>query len=523
MKTSENHIDFPWIRWSGRQIAGTVMFIVSFVLIYWATFAWLVHIWRYDKEYSHGFLVPVVSIYLTWRKREYLLTRLAKPQTIAGGGIILASILLFFAGRAGAFVLAEAVSFLLLLPGIVLFIWGWERLKVLAMPLLYLQFMVPWAEEIIERIHPPFQYMSAWLGVLLLKATNVPILLDGKYIYLPNITLEVARECSGVRFLTSVIALGLPLVYLTQTKWKRAVPVLIFGVLITILVNGLRIALAGTMAYRYTPGLLHGPFHIFQGWFVAQVGFLALIFINWVVSKRSEPGACILCDRWKSSAWKDASSVPARKEGGKEKTAVLLFLYVIAAITYWRIDPVPVPLNPSGNYFPEVIGEWKGKDFDWIHGKEYFPGVDFQVTRRYADGKGSEIYYYYGYFEFQKEGKSVVSFHSNLLHETASIFDSDLKNGPPRIESSEIAINGIKYKVFSWYRLRSRYLIGRYSMKLWTIWDSLVYRRNNAAVFLVAVPVAKMKNSGDWGQTRLFVESVGNFLEKSTGNINQIR
>jgi len=327
--------------------------------------------------------------------------------------------------------------------------------------------------------------------------------------------LEVAKECSGVRYLTSVIALGLPLTYLTQTKWRRAVAVLASGVLITIVVNGFRIALAGNMAYRYTPEFLHGPMHIFQGWFVAQVGFLALVLINWRVARRSEPGAPVLCDAWRNSFGVGLPSDGRFLDGRGRKVAVLLYIGVILALSHWHIDPVAVPREAGGRLLPPMFAGWAGKDHAWIRGNEFFPGVDQQVARKYTDGSGRELYFYSGFFGVQRQGKSIINFHAHPLMETAVSLDSGLSRGPKRIEASELVINGVQYRIYYWYRLRSRYLSGRYPMKAWTILDALFHHRNDGTVYLVAHPFRKQDASADWAAVKGFVESAADVLEAS--------
>ncbi len=495
------------------RYAGVALFVVLTALLYWPTMKWLANIWRYDKEYSHGILVPAVALYLVWRKREYLATMPAKPETISGCAVIGASALLFLAGRSGGFILAEAMSLLLLFPGIILLVWGWQRLRVLAMPLIYLQFMVPWIEEFVDRIHVPFQLFSAWLGCLLITATGIPVYLDGRYISLPNIVLEVAKECSGVRYLTTVIALGLPLTYLTQTKWKRAIAVLASGVLITIVVNGFRIALAGNMAYRYSPELLHGPLHIFQGWFVAQVGFVALVLVNWRVARRSEPGAPVLCDAWRTSFGVGVPSDPGFSDGRARKLAVLVYIGGILALSHWHIDPVAIPREAGGRPLPRAFAGWEGKDRAWIRGNEFFPGVDHQVARVYSDGDGRELYFYSGYFGVQRQGKSIMNFRAHLLTESAVSMDTGLPRGPKRIESSELVIDGVRYRIYYWYWLRSRYLSGRYPMKAWTIVDALLHHRNDATVYMVAQPVKTHDAPADWPAVKGFVEGAAGALE----------
>ncbi len=491
-----------------RRYAGAAVLVIVIALLYKETFAWLVHIWWADKEQSHGFLVPLVSGYLIWRKRELLMLQTGKPAVLAGCGLVLLAVALYVAGRCGGVVLAEGISFLLLLPGLTLFIKGWETLKALVLPLAYLQFMVPWMEEFIDRVHGLFQHLSAWFAVALMRVTDVPVALEGRYILIPNMTLEVAKECSGVQFLTSVIALGLPLVYISQTKWSRALAVLSSGVLITILVNSVRIALAGNLAYRFSPSLLHGPFHILQGWFVAQVGFIALVLINWLVVRRGQRGSTVLCDAWKRPGRTVQSPGTTGGNGSMQTAVAIMLLAGTFSFTRWYAAPKPVPAEFATRHFPETISGWTGTDHRWIHGESYFPGVDFQVERRYSDANGSEIFFYLGYFEVQKQGKSVVSFHERSFHDAGERFEDGSGKGPAKMQSSEVVINGVKYRVLLWYRLGSRYVTGRYAMKAWTVADSLLYRRNNAAVYIVAVPLTEKYRPGDWEKARGFGESI---------------
>jgi len=478
-----------------RRFAVTVPLALGLLILYYPTFVWLVKIWVGDKEYSHGFLVPFVSIYLAWRKRSYFSAKIAKPCRVTGGGLLLVSAFLLIAGRSGGIALAEGVSFLLVLPALILFVWGWERLKVLALPLFYLQFMVPWVEEFIDRIHMPFQQFSALMAVWILKIIGLSIFLDGTYIYLPNITLEVARDCSGVRFLTSVIALGLPLVYVTQKSWLRAAFVIASGFIITILANGLRVAFVSIIADKYGSGLAHGPFHVFQGWFVAQIGFIALVLVNWMVCKISTSRSFVLCDAWKGySVDSTVRCIPPGKR--KEVIIAVVFLGLQSVYLYEFAIPKPVPPGIVLSLFPHTIGDWRGSEDRWINGAEYFPGVDDQVAMHYSLRGNRDIYVYVGYFSVQRQGKSLINYHANPLRNEVtpvSIFSSD-PLGPGKVEMTTLNIDGVKYNAALWYRVVSSNITGRYETKLTTIIEAILHHRNNGAVFILAVPMKEGKD-----------------------------
>jgi len=99
--------------------------------------------------------------------------------------------------------------------------------------------------------------------------------------------LEVAEECSGVRYLISIIAIGIPLAYFTQRGWWRKVALVITAVIIGILSNGVRVAFVVLCAYYYGKNNIQGPLHMFQGLFVSIVGYIFLFISAWLLYKIS--------------------------------------------------------------------------------------------------------------------------------------------------------------------------------------------------------------------------------------------
>jgi EpsI family protein len=465
------------------------LFGLAIILLYRSTFVWLIGIWWNDKESSHGFLIPFVALYLVWIKRDHLKRLEVRPRPFAGGLVLLSAGVLLLAGRAGAFVLAEGISFLVMLPGVVLFVWGWNHLRALALPLAYLQFMVPWMDEFINRIHVPFQLLSANMGVWIMKALGMSVFHEGRFIHLPGISLEVARACSGVSFLTSVIALGVPLVYLTQRTYWRAAGVITFSVIITILTNGIRVAVAGFLAYKYGLEMLHGPSHVFQGWFVAQVGIVALFLTNWAVGKIPSGKETSLCDRWKVSGTGEPD-YRNRTPILQHAVLALIFLGGLGVYVQFFAVPKPVPVKRTFADFPNSIAGWEGIRSDWLSGERYFPGVDEEVVRVYRKPDGREIHLYIGYFESQRQGKSLINFRANPLRERVETVPTGFgPSGPVMVNRSFPEIDRMHYTALSWYRFPTGETTGRYKTKLKAITDAMLYRRNNGAIILVAAPI----------------------------------
>ncbi len=257
----------------------------AFALLYAPILAMLVRAWLDNGIYRHGFLVPFISGYLAWVKRDRLRALTPAPSFLAGAPLmILAAAMLLVGKFAAEIAILEELSLMPMITGLVLALLGWAHLKALALPIGYLFFMIPVLADGTDWVHWPFQLLAAHGGVWLLQSLGLAALVEGVYIVLPRITLEVAEACSGIRFMISVIAIGIPLAYLTQRTWPRRVALVAFGVLVGIFANSLRIAAIGVVAY-YWGVVLHGPFHIFQVMFVSWVGYGALFLGAWFLGR----------------------------------------------------------------------------------------------------------------------------------------------------------------------------------------------------------------------------------------------
>ena len=89
-----------------------------------------------------------------------------------------------------------------------------------------------------------------------------------------------------MNFLVSIMAIAIPLSYLTIRKWQRKLALLCSAVFIGVFANVLRVALIGYWTF-YTGGDVHGPLHIFQGFFVSAFGFVVLFILAWLLSDGS--------------------------------------------------------------------------------------------------------------------------------------------------------------------------------------------------------------------------------------------
>lgn len=260
------------------------LLVGAFLFAYWRVMPLFLRTWSRDDN-SHGFLIPIIVFYLIWIDREKLRGFSIQPNLLGGIILTLTGSFMLLMGDMGGIATAMELSLILVIPGLILLLLGTKYLINLSFPLSYMILMVPVLDFVVRKIHFPFQIFSAMLGSALLGMLNIPVFLRNQYIELPNITLEIAEACSGIRYLVSIIALSIPLAYFTQKSWWYRAVLVTVAIIIGILANGVRIGLIGFWAYYFGGLDIHGPFHIFQGLFVSVVGFIFLIIWTWLLYK----------------------------------------------------------------------------------------------------------------------------------------------------------------------------------------------------------------------------------------------
>lgn len=472
---------------------GVLLLCLGFA--YYGTFFWLLEIWRED-EYSHGFLVLPICLYLVWTSREQLAALTVRPSVQLSGGLLMFAAAALVAGRAGAYPTLEGVSFLLIIPGMALLLLGWEAIKALALPILYLNFMVPWYDFILDRVRLPFQLLAATIGTSILQILGYPVHQAGRFLTLPNCSLEVAPECSGVAFLTSILAIGLPLVYLTQRSLRRSVLVLASSVAIAFLFNGIRVALVGIMTEKYGPGMSHGPFHVFQGLLVAQVGVVVLLFINWVVERSDRSAGPRLYQRRQIVSPTVRGEDGAGMARGGRVFLVSGFLLVLGMVANVYLRPEFGSTAMLESNIPLNIRGWNAGSTAWLQGGRYFPGVDEELGRVYAKDQDKRVFLYVGRFGTQRRGKTVVNYRDRPLRAGARRIDVATETGRVSVNLSRPTIEGVPYVAAYWYAFPDAVLAGRMQTKVATMWEAVRHRQNGAAVVFVAV------RAGESGEKR---------------------
>lgn len=267
---------------SKKNIFQIFLLCLIFFMAYYQVFVSLFDDWLNDPNYSHGLLIPVISAYLIWQKRQEL-KDINRTTSYVGLTILILGLVTYIIGTAASEFFSARVSIVVVLFGIILFFYGKPVTSKIWFPILFLFFMIPIPYVIYYAITFPMQLFSTKIAVFFLNLFSLPVTSQGNIINLPNYQLEVVEACSGIRSLMTLTALGAAMAYMTQKTVLSGIMVFLFSIPIAIGANVFRIFITAIGAYTISPKFAEGFIHEASGLIVFLVGFLSLGAVAMIV------------------------------------------------------------------------------------------------------------------------------------------------------------------------------------------------------------------------------------------------
>jgi exosortase len=287
----------------------------------------MVHLWLTDPSWSHGFLIPLFSLYFINQKRREILgleyvrdpllellggrrpQRLLPGQTRADylGLLFLLLILAFYVFNVvspAGYAYLRPISMIAAAGAVVLFLGGWRLIRHTWLPIAFLVFAIPLPERYYKGLTLPMRQLSASVATALLNlvpdlnATASGVLVEVVYRgQRLEPSLDVAEACSGMRLLMAFLALGVAMAYLHERPfWQRAVllictvPIAVFCNIVRVTVTGFLYVLVGQ---QYTQGIYHDLLGLAMlplafGLYGLLAWFMASLFIDEEAESRQD-------------------------------------------------------------------------------------------------------------------------------------------------------------------------------------------------------------------------------------------
>lgn len=265
------------------SVAGTaaVLAFVYFPLFRYSFNEWL------KPDYSHGFLVPLFSVYLAWAWKAWAPDVLAWPD-VRGLVFIVAAAPVFLLARYTNFATEwlQGLSFVLAVLGAVTVFGGTASLRWLYGPVLFLMFMFPLPYRVEHALSWPLQRTAAVGAEYVLQTIGYPTYREGVVLHCQDHLLEVQNACNGLSMLLTFLTLSTGMALVVKRPWLDRGLILAAAVPIAILSNVLRISLTGVLYNEAGKELGDKVFHDFAGWMMMPLAlgvlWLGLKALDWV-------------------------------------------------------------------------------------------------------------------------------------------------------------------------------------------------------------------------------------------------
>ncbi|MBN1943315.1 MAG: exosortase/archaeosortase family protein [Phycisphaerae bacterium] len=252
-------------------------------VLYWTELQGLVRLWLADENWSHGFIIPLFSLFLVYNWRRQIL---AAPRRVNYWGWLF--ILLALLIRSAALIqihndwIAE-LTIPLLIFGVVLYLCGPRVARLTFVPIFFLALAMPLPDSIYQSISLRLQNLAAMLSTALMRMFNAKIDVTASFMEVTSITgqvhpLQVAEACSGVRSLMAFVALGVAMAYVQERPFWQRLVIMLMGIPIALVVNILRVAATSTMYVFDKPELGQDFMHTAMG-MVLLIPALLLLFL----------------------------------------------------------------------------------------------------------------------------------------------------------------------------------------------------------------------------------------------------
>ncbi|TVM30585.1 exosortase A [Oceanidesulfovibrio marinus] len=247
-----------------RRLPELCLLLALLVALYAGIIPEMVREWSQNENNSHGFIIPLIAAYFLWQRRGRLLDAPVAPNAAGLLVLVLGGLMLSLGYLATEYFTMRA-SLIVILAGLTLALFGTQTFRVVAFPLFFLVFMIPIPMVIYNAVAFPLKLLVSNVSVWVLKAVGVVVLREGNIIMLPDMVLEVADACSGIRSLVSLLALGVAYAAVLPLRAGHRIALVLSAIPIAIVANIIRVIVTGLLVEYVSPDAARGFFHEFAG------------------------------------------------------------------------------------------------------------------------------------------------------------------------------------------------------------------------------------------------------------------
>lgn len=260
--------------WITPAMIVRVLIVTALIfLVYWGSIQHLlISRWLRDGNWSHGWLIPMFSLYFLWMKRDELSKCQIRGSMIGAVVLVLSLAMFFFSAWRLRMGYPQALSIVGTVFGVTLLMGGWNIIRIAWFPILFLVLAIPLPDRVYVELTFPLRKLASTAAAAIMpmltpglhtsaQAVVIDYIMPGK----PPGTLNVEEACSGMRLMMAFVTLGVAMAYLgDRPTWQRVIMILAC-LPIAVFCNTIRVTTTGMFWVHGYPEFAQGTAHQLLG------------------------------------------------------------------------------------------------------------------------------------------------------------------------------------------------------------------------------------------------------------------
>ena len=498
------------LKWNFAGLFWFTALVVSSIPVFWNGIVFLGQTWA-TPEYSHGPLIPLISLYLFLRElrdlpQETVLAAAENPpRRWIGIFFIALGLGLGIVGNVTKIPDVSTYGMIIWTGGIVLTVFGWSQGRLHQLPVLHLIFMLALPGVIYWKMSIFLQGVSSQIGVAMVSAMGIPVYLNGNIIDLGVYKLHVAEACSGLRYLFPILSFSYLTAILYRGPYWHKVLLFVAAAPIAVLMNSFRVGVIGIMVNSFGIEYAEGFLHFFEGWVIFLL-CIAILFAMAVVLQRFAPEPKPLAE----AIDLDFNGLPAeaaRITNIQPTKGIIAGALITAALSgaFLFAPPreVPLPERLPFDTFPTRIEGWSGVRSSLEPAVEETLGADDYVQTTFVSAdRESMVSFFSAYYERQTDNSGIHSPEVCLPGSGWEMFQfgprevsmPDTIYGTFTLNRAVIQRGLEKQLVYYWFEQRGKRMVNDYAAKLSVVVDSVRIGRSDGAIVRFVTPIDRNEN-----------------------------
>ena len=468
--------------------------IIAALLVFYPSWKMLLTLIGTSETYGHGVLIPFISVWLVWGKRNEI--RQIQPEFSWIGFLsLLVCCVVWLLGTLASVNILIYLSIVGMVVSVVIAIAGNKIARLIAFPLGFPFLMLP----IYGPLNPPLMDYTARVTIWAVRASGVPVHGDGLNFSLPTGNWSVIEECSGLHYLLAAVVLGALFAYLNFKTWTRRLLFLAVTLSFGVIANWIRAYLIVMLGHLTEMRWGIGLDHYIYGW----VCFGITIFFVFALGARWRDVEPV------STASVGISNQPhsnssARVSGNEYRFTLsdavpLLAAIIMLAVTPWITHHFQaVTINASA--LKDVVSEIGSVSKESLDLQPDYQGARSTVQGTIVDGAGTEVFV--AYFAAQKTGNEMVAYgngvvarEDNLWRVLSSRDRSFTYNGRPIVVRELRVRKGSSDRLaWSWFTVGEKQVSSALYSKGLIAWAMLAGRGDHSVVSVISTPMPTIQD-----------------------------